>query len=426
MEPKVSGKEFIRLLDYLRAQTGGKPRNVKRALDENPDLAISLLRLHEIREWFDRHRKFGRSRIFTNSPPELPKALSDFEKKWSSDFLHEYARDWRDVRDFIRHHHILIKRTGNRPNEIATALDKHPHLHKSIRTLHDIRKRLARSGETGPLRTHPEFLEAFADFTERWNAAHSDLINWRNENIRRDIATWDTDDVEQSYPSDRDDSRDAKVAPPASNKKSSSNEDGRRFDPDRDNVASIVEQLEESLLQSGFEDELWRADGLKWLRETVGLDFQDIQTRWRDLQYPYFIPSHVPDKRHDDQEYGLFTYLKQASLAYIIGADLAAIALCRATTELLLKFHYSNACYSNEDRTKLSDLMKKARKHYPLPESQKLDRLIKEADGILHIARPGENIAFMPDRARVLVKQWLPVLRNMILQAPVKRPDGET
>jgi hypothetical protein len=115
--------------------------------------------------------------------------------------------------------------------------------------------------------------------------------------------------------------------------------DSRHFVFERDDLGEILGGIE----WWASEDDPWQgqcAEALAWLNETAGLDFSDLQSRWKDLP-KIIVAKHLSDKYPLNEPRGLFGYLDQIRLAYIVGADLAAIALCRSTTELLIRHHYA-------------------------------------------------------------------------------------
>jgi hypothetical protein len=411
MARKVSANEFIRLFDHLKERTGGKPRNRRRALDEDPELAASLVKLHEICQWFDNHRKFSNSRIFTNSPPELPEALLEFEKNWDSDFIYTYSKDLLDIRDFLYHFRILVEQTKNRPEETAITVKKRPDLEVSIRRLHEIQQIVsARREVTSPFKTRPEFLEAFSDFANRWDEVITNLkVEWI-----LDLGDGNVMNLE---------------APLLNDKKRTDADKLSHFDPDQDSLSDIFDAMSEHFSKGGSSYEEEWADALKWLQETVGLDLPELQSRWRDFP-TIFVPPHLPDKRDHEQRYGLFGHLEQIRRAYIVGADLAAVALCRALTEALLKLNYLNVPDRENGNRGLESLIKEAQKRDDFHFLQKFNLLEKkdEADAILHIGKRQKTVvpalSLHPNVARTLVRNWLAVLGQMIVHAPIARSEN--
>ena len=133
--------------------------------------------------------------------------------------------------------------------------------------------------------------------------------------------------------------------PPALEEPPPDDDPDSHFDPDHDNLGDVIDWLwarldEERKFYGEGQEGQW-AEALKWLNDPVGLDFSDLQARWN--QIPVIpVQKHLSDKYGLDEPRGLFGYLDQIRLAYVVGADLAAIALCRTTTELLVRYHYAS------------------------------------------------------------------------------------
>jgi hypothetical protein len=141
------------------------------------------------------------------------------------------------------------------------------------------------------------------------------------------------------------------------------------------------------------------------------------------------VPKYVADKEDTaHRQHGLFEYLKQVRLAYIIGADLAAIALCRTVTELLMRSYYSN-----DEETDLPRLIRSVQSHRDFRFLEKLNlvKRVREAIQIMHAAstrgeRGTEDDALPPprDRARIVARNWVTALEHMISNAPGRGSSG--
>jgi uncharacterized protein with HEPN domain len=199
------------------------------------------------------------------------------------------------------------------------------------------------------------------------------------------------------------------------------------FDPDRDSLADVIEALEidcrdqaENWGEETREFYEWKADGLAWLRIAVGLNFKDLQARWREIDVIH-VEKRISERYSLDDPRGLFVYLNQIIMAYVVGADLAAIAMCRATTELLIRRHYAPCA---DEEAKLHSLIRgvQARPKFKFLKDQDLRGKVKEADGILHNRALGDNVREFPARYRVLVRDWVKLLEKMINEAPENSP----
>jgi hypothetical protein len=126
---------------------------------------------------------------------------------------------------------------------------------------------------------------------------------------------------------------------------------------------------------------------------------------------------HVSDKYAPNNTYGLYGFLTQVRLAYMIGADLAAIAMCRAATEILIRYHYN----TDVDRD-LGPLIRQTqkRKENSFMRHHNLIAKIEEANKILHYKPIGCGVDDIQNqtRTRTLIREWVKTLQKMITKAP--------
>src|SRR5271169_1080405 len=206
--------------------------------------------------------------------------------------------------------------------------------------------------------------------------------------------------------------------PPALEEPPKDDTDFQHFDPDQDDLGDVLWE------HTGiYEDRLDEA--LKWLDETVGLDFSDLQARWKEVPF-ILVSEHISEERSR-----LLNYLDQIRLAYVVGADLAAATLCRATTELLIRYYYANHVLDAQDsrRTKLTrggkekkpSLIEHAEAHHEFLKCYNLDLLVRKAHEILHAPINDETIEGVysikerhRNPARELVRCWFRVLEEMV------------
>jgi hypothetical protein len=193
------------------------------------------------------------------------------------------------------------------------------------------------------------------------------------------------------------------------------------LDPDQDRAADLISFVEETVLpsESSLYDDLYsstcsRATGaLKWLRETVGIDLGEIEHRWNE--FPTIVVSeHVSDRHGIEDPRGLFGLLTQIRLAYMIEADLAAIAMCRAATEILMRVHYNK-----DESTRLTRLIQETqgRRSFQWLKVHNLVAMVEEANDILHSNTRSYDIK-NKGWSRALVRRWVETLQEMILKAP--------
>ncbi len=121
------------------------------------------------------------------------------------------------------------------------------------------------------------------------------------------------------------------------------------------------------------------------------------------------VPQHISDLHGLDEPESLFGYLNQIRIAYMIGADFAAIAMCRATTEILIRRHFND----NDQKTKLSPLIKATESRAEYRDLKKFNLVMKvdSANEVLHGPFTTRGAA---NRARTLVPEWVRELEQMM------------
>lgn len=125
------------------------------------------------------------------------------------------------------------------------------------------------------------------------------------------------------------------------------------------------------------------------------------------------VQEHISNAHGIDDPYSLFGHLDNVRLAYVIGADLAAIAMCRTVTEILIRRHYDNG---EGAQMRLSKLIERTQSldNFKFLRGYNLVAKVREANDILHFNR--DDIKH-PERSRALVRDWVMVLREMIERA---------
>jgi len=312
----------------------------------------------------------------------------------------------RITEDFVRNFDLLKSRTGNSPHNLGNALKRDGQLAVTIQKLSylwsHIQERRRFSRRRFIVQAHPKFHDAFTDYEARWrDKAITSLFDWEAEqrgekplsalvgefqagmSQEQEVYEWD-------------------------------------FDPDEHSVASLVEWAEDLLEEEsgGYPDNeeysalcSQAAGALKWIRDSIGLDIATIAGRWN--RFPVItVPEHVSNRHGIEDHTGLFAYLNNVRLAYMIGADLAAIAMCRAATEILMREHYNR-----DDTTKLTPLIKstQAKREFTFLRPYNLVAKVNESNNILHFNRDDINHR---DRSAALIMEWVTALQAMIVRAP--------
>jgi hypothetical protein len=218
----------------------------------------------------------------------------------------------------------------------------------------------------------------------------------------------------------------AKLPPALEGQPPEGDRDYDHFDPDRDDLGDVIQDVEN--WASERENFGQWSEALAWVGKSVGLDFSALQARWKDIPV-ILVPEHVSEEPR-----GLFGHLDQIRLAYLVGADLAATALCRTTTEVLIRYHYANHVPDAQDpiRTKLTgspgkgklNLIEHAEVRHEFLQHFNLAELVKYANEILHQPATGKTgrglysiEAKHRDPARGVVIAWMSVQYEMIGRA---------
>jgi hypothetical protein len=122
-----------------------------------------------------------------------------------------------------------------------------------------------------------------------------------------------------------------------------------RFDPDEHSAASHVGSIVDYVSDKIDDSPFWsRAKGaFDWLKQTMGVDLDAMEKRWHE--FPVIaVPQHVSDAHGLDDPRSLYSYLENIRLAYVAGAFLAAISMCRSATEILIRDHYNQKDHSTD------------------------------------------------------------------------------
>jgi hypothetical protein len=443
-------EEFVRHHSLLMERTGNDPSRMATALGEHPEPAASIERLREIGQAIERHRYHSKLRFIPQAHEEFRRAVQDALERWASAF--DEVRNQRYMQaalriseEFRRCFLFLKESTANDPTAVVSLRNQTPDLDRAITWTDeimyaldepkgygewkksysdDVVKFVAKTREVARLLTDisPEFREARTDYELRWakvcefipSSLEDSFILLREEqkNSLHNVVTGAFGDhwLEQlinSLPDTPDTSA------------------TRAFDPSRDSAADAVMWAEDLFSQETTEIIEYPAEeAFEWIHKTVGLDLFEIERRWKEFLV-IVVPHHVSDQYGLESPHGLYAYLTQVRLAYMIGADLAAVALCRSITELLIRHHYAhdipNATVSKgKKRTGLEWLIDQVQAKAGLEFLKNLNLAAKvnEANDILH--QPSADIEHR-DRARGLVTQWVMCLQEMIDRAPPSR-----
>ena len=122
-------------------------------------------------------------------------------------------------------------------------------------------------------------------------------------------------------------------------------------------------------------------EAFEYFEQTIGIDVGTAFRRWNKLP-AVFVPKHVSDRHGLTEKGSLYALLDEAVRAYVAGAPAAAIAMCRAILEGVLRDHYLRGEVADKDS--LHDVIEIAAARYRFLDKRKLHDLRKRANGILH------------------------------------------
>lgn len=311
----------------------------------------------------------------------------------------------RITEDFVRHYKLLIERTGNSPHGVRHALERQPDVAISIRELdriwHVIENHRKRSKRRWLVQTDPRFPRTLDDYGVRWGGAVVDLWDWEAEKAGQvPISVW----------------LERELADLASKPSRPTVEDDTDwdFDPDEHSAASHIEGISDYVGDKTDDAPFFsRAKGaFDWLKQTMGIDLAAMENRWHE--FPVIaVPQHVSDAHGLNDPQSLYSYLENIRLAYVVGAFLAAISMCRSATEILLRDHYN----PKDHITPLTPLIRETqnRRQFGFMKQLNLVAKVNEANAILHIERDQiRNV----ERSRSLVRDWVKAIQELIAKVP--------
>ncbi|MCV0394348.1 MAG: DUF4145 domain-containing protein [Rhizobiaceae bacterium] len=129
-------------------------------------------------------------------------------------------------------------------------------------------------------------------------------------------------------------------------------------------------------------------EGSDYLASVIGIDFTAASERFRRIPVT-IVPGHIAPGNGPGT---LAALLDEAILAYVVGAPNAAIAMCRAVLERLLKVHYGRGEIGDKDLNDLIDFC--ARNHAWVKGRKKpLHDLRRLANRALHTSSVGSKLS---------------------------------
>ena len=127
------------------------------------------------------------------------------------------------------------------------------------------------------------------------------------------------------------------------------------------------------------------------------------------------IPSHLTKQSKKSDHGFALELLNDATKAYVFGMPAAAVAMCRAVCELVLKKFYVSA--SEDDREQmLNDLIWLAEKKYHHIQELNIREHVRTANAVMHDYTNAKRLSEDEDEA---VVQFLETVKALIEKAPV-------
>ena len=185
------------------------------------------------------------------------------------------------------------------------------------------------------------------------------------------------------------------------------------FDPMEDDPVREIENIfcvAQDMIDADFGKDM--SDSLNkgisawdFLCDKIGINLDEIWRRWQAVPIT-FIPKHVSDQHGHTEIGSLYEQLREAHRAYAFGCEAAAITLCRALMELVLRKHYG--CEGD----RLEDIISFAEQKFLQLRSMKLQEKRIFANRILHDrTKIGELSAEQ-------VRSFLETVKTLIERAP--------
>jgi hypothetical protein len=191
------------------------------------------------------------------------------------------------------------------------------------------------------------------------------------------------------------------------------------FDPRYHDGGHLIQEAMR-YLQTLIEEKKELADDIRvsvgaheYITETIGLNISSIFRRWSGVPIT-FMPAHVSNKYSLTEKGSLYDLINDAVRAYVCGAPAAAIAMCRAALEMVLKNHYGKGRWEGPDLG-LGKIIVLASQRYNFVDEGKLLRLARSANNILHNYSRQERMS--PEDERTIL-EFLKTVKFLIQRAP--------
>ncbi|RWD01428.1 MAG: hypothetical protein EOS58_25465 [Mesorhizobium sp.] len=170
----------------------------------------------------------------------------------------------------------------------------------------------------------------------------------------------------------------------------------------------------DSMVQWFWEVEEDRREGVEafdWFTETVGIDLAKIEERWEKLPRT-LIPLHTEGPVEDGATGALIDLLDDATKAYVFGLPAAAVAMCRAVCDRVLReFYFTDGQEATKSLKKLAILAEKRFEHIG---QLRLPFYIDKANEVMHRYQGGQ----LSEAELEAVREFLETTKALIENAP--------
>ena len=191
------------------------------------------------------------------------------------------------------------------------------------------------------------------------------------------------------------------------------------FDPlKHDGGAALELGISVLNVQADFEDgevntniASFSVEAYDYLTQTIGIDVPAIFRRWRNVPV-IFMPAYVSNKHGLTEKGSLTALLDDAMRAYVCGAPAAAIAMCRAALEMVLKRHYGRGQW---DDLTLGKMIVLADQKYDFVQEGRIRPLVDRTNAVLHEYSTIERMSADDDRS---ILNFLKTVKFLIQRAP--------
>lgn len=165
---------------------------------------------------------------------------------------------------------------------------------------------------------------------------------------------------------------------------------------------------------SDREEELERGiDAWDHFANVIGVDLDGIESRWNSLPRT-LIPSGSTGSGKAPSTADIETLLNQAARAYVFGLPEAAMAMCRAVCELVLKRYYADDDDGETGEKSLSNLIILAERKFARLRKFRLKTHVQNANRVLHEFRADQ----LPSKQRdEMVRSFLETVKSLIENA---------